>query len=171
VPTAELTLDGTLAELVYGTGDGVRNIAPCSTSTRTWNSVSACALMRRGLALARDFAGKRIAFGAPLIEKPLHVDTLAGLQAEFEGALHFTFSWSSCWGAARRSRSAPSRPDLLRLLTPIAKLTTGKQVVAVLSEVIESFGGAATSRTPGAAAAARRAGAADLGRHDQRAVA
>lgn len=31
---------------------------------------------------------------------------------------------------------------LLRLLTPIAKLTTGKQSVGVLSEVIECFGGA-----------------------------
>jgi acyl-CoA dehydrogenase len=30
----------------------------------------------------------------------------------------------------------------LRLVTPIAKLTTAKQAVAVLSEVIESFGGA-----------------------------
>src|SRR5207247_694586 len=32
--------------------------------------------------------------------------------------------------------------DLLRILTPIAKLTTGKQAVAVASEAIESFGGA-----------------------------
>src|SRR5262249_30435213 len=31
---------------------------------------------------------------------------------------------------------------LLRLLTPVMKLTTGKQTVVVLSEVIECFGGA-----------------------------
>ncbi len=142
VPTAELTLDGTLAELVYGAGDGVKNIAPMLNITRTWNSVSACALMRRGLALARDFAARRIAFGAPLIEKPLHVDTLAGLQAEFEGALHFTFFVVELLGRSEAQQISPEQADLLRLLTPIVKLTTGKQVVAVLSEVIESFGGA-----------------------------
>jgi len=32
--------------------------------------------------------------------------------------------------------------DLMRILTPVTKLTTGRQCVAVLSEVIESFGGA-----------------------------
>jgi len=31
---------------------------------------------------------------------------------------------------------------LLRLLTPVMKLTTGKQVVAVVSEALEAFGGA-----------------------------
>jgi len=142
VPTAELTLDGTPAELVYGTTDGIRNIAPMLNITRTWNSVSACALMRRGLALARDFACKRIAFGAPLAEKPLHVDTLAGLQAEFEGALHLTFFVVELLGRSEAQQISPEQADLLRLLTPIAKLTTGRQVVAVLSEVIESFGGA-----------------------------
>jgi acyl-CoA dehydrogenase len=84
VPTAELTLDGTPASVVAGEADGVRNIAPMLNVTRTWNSVSAVSYMRRGIALARDYAKKRVAFGAPLAEKPLHVDTLAGLQAEYE---------------------------------------------------------------------------------------
>src|SRR4029078_7730166 len=86
VPTAELELDGTPAQLVLGTADGVRNIVPMLHLTRTWNSVTAVAFMRRGLALARDYARKRVAFGAPLSQKPLHVDTLATLQAELEGA-------------------------------------------------------------------------------------
>jgi alkylation response protein AidB-like acyl-CoA dehydrogenase len=142
VPTAELVLDGTPAELVYGTTDGVRNIAPVLNITRTWNSVSAVALMRRGIALARDFARKRVAFGAPLAQKPLHLDTLAGLQAEFEGALHLTFFVVELLGRVEAERASAQQVELLRLLTPVAKLTTGKQVVAVLSEVIESFGGA-----------------------------
>src|SRR6185503_17539 len=77
VPTAELELTGTPATLVCGTGDGVKNIAPMLNVTRTWNSVSAVSFMRRGLALARDYAKRRGAFGARLSEKPLHVDTLA----------------------------------------------------------------------------------------------
>src|SRR2546423_14155840 len=59
--------------------------------TRLWNGVSAASLMRRGLALARDYARRRVAFGSTLSEKPLHADTLATLQAEAEAALHLAF--------------------------------------------------------------------------------
>ncbi|MBI2295478.1 MAG: acyl-CoA dehydrogenase family protein [Betaproteobacteria bacterium] len=142
VPTAELTLDGTPAELVAGTGDGVKNIAPMLNVTRTWNSVAACALARRGLALARDYAGKRVAFGASLSEKPLHLDTLAGLEAEFLGALHLTFFVVELMGREEAGKASSEQKNLLRLLTPVAKLLTGRQVVHILSEVIESFGGA-----------------------------
>src|SRR6185503_13656857 len=91
VPTAELTLAGTPAELVMGTTDGVRNITPLLNITRLWNGISAVALMRRGVALAFDYAGKRVAFGSTLAEKPLHIDTLATLRAEFEGAFQLAF--------------------------------------------------------------------------------
>jgi hypothetical protein len=142
VPTAELILDGTPAELVAGTGDGVRNIAPMLNVTRTWNSVAACAFARRGLALSRDYAGKRVAFSAPLAEKPLHADTLAGLEAEFLGALHLTFCVVELMGREEAGKASAEQKNLLRLLTPVAKLLTGRQVVHILSEVIESFGGA-----------------------------
>jgi acyl-CoA dehydrogenase len=51
VPTAELNLIGTPAQLVKGSTEGVRNIAPLLNVTRLWNGISAVALMRRGLAL------------------------------------------------------------------------------------------------------------------------
>jgi alkylation response protein AidB-like acyl-CoA dehydrogenase len=142
VPTAELILDGTPAEPVAGIGDGIRNIAPMLNVTRTWNAVAACALARRGLALALDFAGKRVAFGAPLAEKPLHVDTLAGLEAEFQGAFHLAFLVVELMGRDEAGKASTEQKGLLRLLTPIAKLMTGRQVVHIVSEVIESFGGA-----------------------------
>jgi acyl-CoA dehydrogenase len=142
VPTAELILDGTPAQLVCGTTDGVRHIAPVLNVTRLWNSVTAVSLMRRGAALARDYARKRSAFGTPLSEKPLHLDTLAGVQAETEGALHLSFFVAELLGRVEAGRASTEQAALLRLLTPVAKLTTGKQAVAVLSEVIEAFGGA-----------------------------
>src|SRR6185369_17477749 len=76
VPTAELSLEGALAVPVAGTSHGVRNIAPMLNVTRTWNAIGAIAGMRRGLALARDYARRRVQFGAPLSEKPLHAETL-----------------------------------------------------------------------------------------------
>ena len=81
VPTAELELDGAMAAPVAGLEDGVRNIAPMLTVTRVWNSVGAALLMRRSVALARDYATRRVQFGSPLAQKPLHLDTLAWLEA------------------------------------------------------------------------------------------
>lgn len=142
VPTAELTLDGTKAELVMDSANGVRNIAPVLNITRTWNAVSSVAMMRRGIALARDYAHKRHAFGSELAQKPLHVDTLAGMQAEMEGAFHLAFHVAALIGRDEAGESQPGQAELLRAFIPIAKLTTARQSVALLSEVVESFGGA-----------------------------
>src|SRR5687767_11157433 len=142
VPTAELTLTGTPAQLVKGTTDGVRNITPLLNITRLWNGISAVALMRRGVALASDYARKRVAFGAPLSEKPLHMDTLAGMEAEAEAAFHLAFYVAELTGRSETGEISDSDALLLRLLTPVMKLTTAKQAVVVASEALESFGGA-----------------------------
>lgn len=142
VPTAELTLDGALALPVVGTSDGIRNISPMLNVTRTWNAIGALAGMRRGIALARDYAKRRVQFGAPLADKPLHTDTLAGMQAEFEGAFHLTFRAVELLGKMESGEATEREATALRLYTPIMKLTTGKQAVAVISEALECFGGA-----------------------------
>ncbi|MFQ5570451.1 MAG: acyl-CoA dehydrogenase family protein [Rhodothermales bacterium] len=145
LPTAEITLNGIPAEPVQGLQHGVRAIATMLNITRTWNAVTAVALMRRGLALARDYARKREAFGTLLSKNSLHADTLAGLQAVYEGAFHLTFRVVELLGQAEASSFHHERGGiyhpLLRVLTPIAKLVTGKQVVALTSEVLEAFGG------------------------------
>jgi alkylation response protein AidB-like acyl-CoA dehydrogenase len=110
--------------------------------TRLWNGISSVALMRRGLALAQDYSTKRVAFGRPLSEKPLHVDTLAGLQAEMEAALHFAFFVSELVGREEAGEIDEGQLRLLRLLTPLMKLVTARQAVSVASEIIEAFGGA-----------------------------
>ena len=142
VPTAELTLAGTPAQLVKGPTDGVRNIAPLLNITRLWNGISAVSLMRRGLALSFDYAQKRVAFGAPLSEKPLHRDTLATLLAETAGAFQLAFYVAELTGRSETREISDDDALLLRVLTPVMKLTTGKQSVMVASEVLETFGGA-----------------------------
>jgi hypothetical protein len=98
--------------------------------------------MHRGLALAFDYAKKRVAFGAPLSEKPLHMDTLLGLQVETEAAFHLAFFVAELNGKSEAGEISEKDVQLLRVLTPIMKLTTAKQAVMVASEVLESFGGA-----------------------------
>ena len=142
LPTAELSLEGARAVPVRGLSDGVRAVAPMLNVTRTWNAVVAAAGMARGLALARDHARRRLAFGAPLREKPLHRDTLAALEAEREAAFLLAFRAVELLGRAEGTRAGEADRALLRAVTPLAKLTTGKQAVAVASEVLECFGGA-----------------------------
>lgn len=142
VPTAELMLEGTPAYPVMELANGVRNIVPMLHLTRTWNSVMAASLMRRGMALARDYARRREAFGALLSDKPLHIDTLARLQAETEAAFHLSFFLVELIGRDEAGDITPEDADLLRLLTSIAKLTTGRQAADVASEVLEAHGGA-----------------------------
>ena len=98
--------------------------------------------MRRALALARDYGKKRVAFGAPLSTKPLHIDTLAGLEAEYEGAFHLAFRIVELLGKEEAGTGSEEDAKLLRYLTPLAKLLTAKQTVALASEVLEVFGGA-----------------------------
>ena len=142
VPTAELTLEGTPALPVAGLQDGVRSIAPMLNVTRTWNAVSSVSYMRRAIALARDYAHRRVAFGTALADKPLHLDTLAGMQAELDGAFHLAFCLVEQLGMDEAGALDAGQRELLRLLTPLVKLCTARQSVAVCSEALECFGGA-----------------------------
>jgi alkylation response protein AidB-like acyl-CoA dehydrogenase len=142
LPTAEIHLDGAPAELVGEPRHGVRAIAPMLNITRTWNAVGALATMRRGIALARDYASRRVVFERPLAGQPLHQDTLAGQQAEFEAAFHLTFFTTELLGRAQVGQADDSEHDLLRLLTPLLKLWTGKLALAITSECCECLGGA-----------------------------
>jgi acyl-CoA dehydrogenase len=142
VPTAELTLDGARAMAVKGTDSGIKNITPMLSITRTWNAVCAVAGMRRGLMLAKDYARRRVAFGAPLSEKPLHLDTLAMMEAEAQGAFLITYRVVELLGREEAGELTEHEAALLRILGPIVKLITAKQAVHVASETLEAFGGA-----------------------------
>jgi alkylation response protein AidB-like acyl-CoA dehydrogenase len=142
LPTGEVELHGAVAEPVAGLGDGVRAIAPMLSVTRIWNAVSAVAGMHRALSLARDYARRRTAFGALLAEKPLHADTLAGLEAEREGAFLLAARAAELLGRAEAGVASDAELLALRCVVPVAKLTTAKQAVAIASEGLECFGGA-----------------------------
>jgi alkylation response protein AidB-like acyl-CoA dehydrogenase len=142
LPTAEIHLDGLPAWPLGELAHGVRQVAPMLNVTRTWNAICAIASMARAISLARDYATRRQAFGRPLIEQPLHAQTLADMQAEFEGAFALAFEVAHLLGRVEHGVAAPHEAALLRLLTPLAKLWTGKLAVNICSEAMECFGGA-----------------------------
>lgn len=142
LPTAELTLDGTPAHLVGGLGHGVRKISAMFNVTRVYNAIAAVAGMRRAIALAQDYAARRVAFGKPLLEHPLHRETLNVMALEWRAAFLLAFHVVELLGSQECGASSPDDLARLRLLIPVAKLYTAKQAVAVASEAVESFGGA-----------------------------
>ncbi|XP_072244110.1 acyl-CoA dehydrogenase family member 11-like isoform X2 [Leuresthes tenuis] len=141
MPTAELLLDGLPAYRLSEEGRGVASIANMLTITRIHNSVSAAAAMRRVLQLARDYATRRTAFGKPLKDHPLHMQTLARMEVETRGAFLLVMDVCRLLGREESGLASQLDANLLRLLTPVVKLYTGKQAVAVVSEGLESFGG------------------------------
>jgi len=142
LPTAEIHLENTIAEPVGALAHGVRMIAPVLNVTRTWNTICALATMRRCLALAAEYARRRSAFGRPLIDQPLHAATLAALHAEFAAAFELGFFVVALLGRVEHGIANDDEHALLRLLTPLAKLWTGKLAVRIASETCEAFGGA-----------------------------
>ncbi|HEX6551023.1 MAG TPA: acyl-CoA dehydrogenase family protein, partial [Gammaproteobacteria bacterium] len=141
LPTAELTLQGTPAMRIGEPGRGVRTIATVLNITRLYNTVSAVSYMRRGLALAQDYATRRRAFGKLLCDQPLHRETLTDMECEVAGAFHLAFEVATLMGREETGTATEDETMLLRLLTPVAKLYTGKQAIAVASEALECFGG------------------------------
>ncbi|PKU31026.1 acyl- dehydrogenase family member 11 isoform x1 [Limosa lapponica baueri] len=79
--TAELWLDGAKAELISAEGRGVASISNMLNITRIHNVIGAVASMRRMISLSREYARKRVAFGKLLKDHPLHMQTIARMEA------------------------------------------------------------------------------------------
>ena len=149
VPTVELMLEGTRAELVGEPNHGTRAIEPMLAVTRLWSSVCAVASMRRALAIARCDARAGQGSGRSPEQGTLHADTLAALEAETWGAFLLTFLTVDLAGREAAGESHGPECALLRLLTPLTRLVTARQAVSVVTEVFESHGGAGCLRDTG----------------------
>lgn len=142
LPTAELSLNGTKAILVGAPNEGVKRIASVLNITRIYNAICALAHMRRCIDLATGYATKRKAFGTLIINQPLHKKTLQDLETEFARCFKLTFFVAELLGKEEVGVATDSEKKLLRALTPIVKLYTGKKCLAIASEALECFGGA-----------------------------
>ncbi|KAG5278789.1 hypothetical protein AALO_G00102790 [Alosa alosa] len=141
MPTAELLLHGLPAHLISVEGRGVASIANMLTLTRIHNTVSAVASMRRVIQMSREYATKRFVFGKFLKDHPLHVQTMARMEVETRAAFLLMMEVCRLLGREESAKASDMDLHLLRLLTTVAKLYTGKQAVAVVSEGLECFGG------------------------------
>nr|XP_033810729.1 acyl-CoA dehydrogenase family member 11-like isoform X2 [Geotrypetes seraphini] len=141
VPTAELLLDGAKAFRISDEGHGVSAIANMLTITRIHNTIFAVAIMRRMINLAREYANQRFAFGKFIKDHPLHIQTMARMEVQTRGAFLLLMEVAKLLGLEETNMATKQDQHILRLMTPVAKLYTGKQAISTLSEGLECFGG------------------------------
>ncbi|NXO02933.1 ACD11 dehydrogenase, partial [Rhinopomastus cyanomelas] len=139
--TAELWLDGVEAEMISAEGRGVATISSMLNLTRIHNIIAAVSAMRRVTSLSREYACRRVAFGKFLKDHPLHMQTIAQLEVQTRGAFLLIMEITRLLGLTETNMASEQEQLLLRLLIPVTKLYTGKQVSAVVIEAMESFGG------------------------------
>jgi len=142
VPTAEVSLQDAYAIPV---GDphsgGLIRMMTLVVITRLHNAAAAAAGMRRGLAYARAYADARSVASGRLAENPLHRSTLAMLAVDAQAAFALAAHAFALLGRIEVDGDRAAEAEL-RLVAPLAKLTTGRLAVASASEYLECFGGA-----------------------------
>ena len=139
--TGEVTLEDAHAELVGELEQGFAQMTPMLNVTRYHNAVSSAASMRRGLMLARGYAGRRSAFGRLLQDQPLHRQVLVELAVEAEAVLLLTLRLAELLGRVEQGVATEQEALVFRVGTSLTKLYTAKRAVAAASEAIEAFGG------------------------------
>lgn len=140
LPTAELLLSGTKATQLGETGRGVPSIANMLHLTRLHNAAAAVGAMRQAMLMSREFSQHRFAFGSYIKDFTLHVQNLARMETETRAGTAFFLRVAELFGQYEVEKDEKAYL-LMRSLTPLLKLYTGKQAVAVCSEALEVFGG------------------------------
>ncbi len=141
LPTAELSLVDAKAYLVGEEGKGVKTVATMLNITRLYNSICSVGQSQRALALLQDYSRKRNVFGKKLVDQAAFASTFSAELAEHSAHLALTFFVVGLLGKEECKTASSEEADLLRLMTPIVKLSTAKTAIRVTSEVLEGFGG------------------------------
>jgi acyl-CoA dehydrogenase len=140
--TGEVTLEGAHAEQVGELERGFAQMTPMLNITRLHNAVASAASLRRGLQLARGYAGARQAFGRPLDRLPLQRQVLVEMAVRAEAALALTMRLALLLGRLERGLAGDEEQLLFRFAGSLVKLYTARQAVSGASEAVEALGGA-----------------------------
>jgi putative acyl-CoA dehydrogenase len=131
--SAEIELDGAVAELIGDEGRGVATIARMVALTRLDCVLGTAALLRQGTAQAIHHARHRAAFGRLLADQPLMRNVLADLALESEAAT--TLGLRLAGGIDR------GETEFVRIGTALGKYLVCKRAPGVLAEALECLGG------------------------------
>ena len=141
LPTAELLIDGAVAEKISVDGRGIASISTMLAVSRLHNVISSVSGPRKLLSLARDYATRRHAFGRSISKHPLHLQTLSRMETEVRGCTVLLLDLALKIGLDDCKKISDEDALLLRVMTPVAKMYTAKKAVQLTSEGLECFGG------------------------------
>ncbi|MBI3893358.1 MAG: acyl-CoA dehydrogenase family protein [Candidatus Wallbacteria bacterium] len=139
MPTGEVRIEGAVAHLIGDAGRGFIYMTEMLNLSRLYNAVASISLIRRAFWEAASYAKARQAFGKTLSSYPMVQDTLVAMALELEAACALVFETVACLD--RLDAGEASVRPLLRILTPLGKLFTGRLAVRCASESVEMLGG------------------------------
>lgn len=134
--SAEVELDGSLAQRLGEEGRGVRTIVEMVSATRLDCILGSTALQRRAVHEAVWHTRHRSAFGRLLVDQPLMASVLADLVVEYEASLALGMRL-----AATFDSTDPQSAALRRLAVPAAKFWVCKRTPVAVGEALECLGG------------------------------
>jgi alkylation response protein AidB-like acyl-CoA dehydrogenase len=140
MPTGEVVYDGALAYQVGEPGKGIRVAAELFNISRIYNAVASIGGAKRALREALAATRDRVAFGAPVARHPLAMQDLARLTVELEANTALVLETVRYLDRVDGGGDHGDR-RMLRVLTPLAKLITGKFAVRAASSAMELLGG------------------------------
>ncbi|ADB59056.1 acyl-CoA dehydrogenase domain protein [Haloterrigena turkmenica DSM 5511] len=163
VPTGEVEFTGAKAFLVGEEEKGFTQMTEMLNLERLSNAAAACGLMGRATLESAIYAANREAFGDTIDRYPLMRADLVDMTVAHEAATAFTFEAARLLSERERAERSARSDDaasadgdaasttadesadeayrLMRLLTPIAKLRTGRMAVDTASYAMEIHGG------------------------------
>jgi alkylation response protein AidB-like acyl-CoA dehydrogenase len=140
LPTAELILEGTMAEIASKPKQGIQNIMNLANITRLHNITSSVAFMRRIIALVEDYSYKRKVFSYQLFKQPLHIIAYSNMKAILEGNFLMLFQLVKMQNKLELNPDYKNK-NIFRMLLPMGKAFAGRCSEEVCIEGIQCFGG------------------------------
>ncbi|ELZ84714.1 acyl-CoA dehydrogenase 7 [Haloferax elongans ATCC BAA-1513] len=141
VPTGEVEFRGAEAYLVGEPEQGFKYMTTMLNWERVTNAVGAVGIMGRALLESKIKAANREAFGTPVQEYPLMKRDLFDMAVDYEAALAFAMEAGKWLDRYERDHDDEKTYQLMRTLTPIAKLRTARMSVDTASYAMEIQGG------------------------------
>jgi acyl-CoA dehydrogenase len=117
LPTAEITLDGSIGHALGPLEHGIGNmVGIVLTTSRYWCAISAAGMVRSAERVAHAYATFREAFGRPISDYPLVAQTLDDLTADRRRMLAAALATLQAWQAQEESPRARMRSRVLVML-------------------------------------------------------
>lgn len=136
--SAEVRLEGALAERVGEEGRGVATILDMVALTRLDCAVASTGLMRAGLADAIHHCRHRAVFGKALIDHKLMLRVLSDMALDLAGAAALSMRVAEAFDMAPHQ---PVEAAYARVMTPVVKYWVCKTAPSFLYEAMECLGG------------------------------